>query len=424
MDIFVQKDSTCFPYRLKLNHHKIIKGVKQVQNNITTLLLGIQDVEVTAVLEERRLITIDCKPVHDRVCPHCGSTHAWVHDHREQVLRDAPMRRKHVLLRVKKTRYDCKDCGARFEAPLSFAAKGKQMTKRLIAYVVDAFRDIRSVSELAREVGISTTSIFRIVACLFVPRQRLPRVFCIDEFKGDSGGSKYQTTLADGEAHRIIDILPTRYGKDLAAYFSSIDRAERRGVEIFVSDMCGTFKGVRETFFPQSTHVIDRYHFIRQVHWALENVRKREQKRMTATERKWFKRSRSLLKKPAKDLTEAEKSLVATMLEKSDAIRTAYVLKEGFYTYVLSQKDKETASVALSKWMEEAKKGGQREWRYCLRAYTNWFEEITNSFDYPWSNGYVEGTHNKIKTVKRVAFGMQNFHHFRTKLLFVCSKDR
>ncbi|MFV1235909.1 ISL3 family transposase, partial [Klebsiella pneumoniae] len=113
---------------------------------------------------------------------------------------------------------------------------------------------------------------FRIVACLFIPRQRLPRVFCIDEFKGDSGGSKYQTTLADGEAHRIIDILPTRYGKDLAAYFSSIDRAERRGVEIFVSDMCGTFKGVKEAFFPQSTHVIDRYHFIRQVHWALENV--------------------------------------------------------------------------------------------------------------------------------------------------------
>ncbi|WP_215508723.1 hypothetical protein, partial [Peptoniphilus sp. EMRHCC_23] len=60
MDIFMQKDSTCFPYHLKLYHHKIIKGGKQVQNNITTLLLGIQDVEVTGVSEERRLITIDC----------------------------------------------------------------------------------------------------------------------------------------------------------------------------------------------------------------------------------------------------------------------------------------------------------------------------------------------------------------------------
>ena len=154
MDIFVQKDSTCFPYRLKLNHHKIIKGVKQAQNNITTLLLRIQDVEVTGVSEERRLITIDCKPIHDQVYPHCSSSHTWVHDHRIQVLRDAPMRRKHVLLRVKKIRYDCKECGARFEAPLSFATKGKQMTKRLIAYVMDAFRDICSVTELAKEVGV------------------------------------------------------------------------------------------------------------------------------------------------------------------------------------------------------------------------------------------------------------------------------
>ncbi len=145
---------------------------------------------------------------------------------------------------------------------------------------------------------------------------------------------------------------------------------------------------------------------------------------MTAMERKWFKRSRSLLKKPAQKLTAEEKDLVTTMLEQSEAIRTAYVLKEGFYSYVLSQKNKETAATALSTWMEEAKKGGQREWRYCLNAYTNWFKEITNSFDYPWSNGYVEGTHKKIKTVTRVAFGMRNFHHFRTKLLFVCSKDR
>ena len=324
-----------------------------MRNHITTLLLGIQDVEVTGVSEERSFIVIDCKPVHDRVRPYCGSSHAWVHDHREQVLRDAPMRRKHVFLRVRKTRYDCKGCGMRFEAPLSFAAKGKQMTKRLIAYVVDAFRDIRSVAELSKEIGISTTSIFRIVACLFVPRKRLPRVFCMDEFKGDSGGSKYQTTLADGEAKEIVDILPTRYGKDLDAYFSSIDRKERQGVEIFVSDMCGTFKGVKENFFPKSTHIIDRYHFIRQVHWALENVRKREQKRMTVTERKWFKRSRSLLKKPAKHLTEEEKNLVATMLEKSDAIRTAYILKECFYIYVLSQQ-KTSAMTALMQWMEEA----------------------------------------------------------------------
>lgn len=59
----------------------------------------------------------------------------------------------------------------RFEAPLSFAVKGKPMTKRLIAYVVDPFKDIRSVAGLSKEVGISTTSIFRIISCLFIPRK-------------------------------------------------------------------------------------------------------------------------------------------------------------------------------------------------------------------------------------------------------------
>lgn len=60
-------------------------------SHITRLLLGIQDVEVTGVSEDKSRIVIDCTLRHDRVCPHCGSSHAWVHDHREQVLRDAPM---------------------------------------------------------------------------------------------------------------------------------------------------------------------------------------------------------------------------------------------------------------------------------------------------------------------------------------------
>lgn len=72
---------------------------------------------------------------------------------------------------------------------------------------------------------------------------------------------------------------------------------------------------------------------------------------------------------------------------------------------------------------DDAERSGQKEWRYCLRAYRNWFDEITNSFDCPWNNGYVEGMHNQIKTVKRVASGMRNFHHFRIKILLVCAKD-
>ncbi|MGF0096565.1 transposase, partial [Peptoniphilus sp. SGI.035] len=42
--------------------------------------------------------------------------------------------------------------------------------------------------------------------------------------------------------------------------------------------MSNTFKSVKNKFFKDSIHIVDRYHFIRQVSWALENVRKRIQK--------------------------------------------------------------------------------------------------------------------------------------------------
>ena len=90
-----------------------------------------------------------------------------------------------------------------------------------------------------------------------------------------------------------------------------------------------------KTFFPNATIVIDRFHVVRYVTWALENVRKRIQKEMLPFKRKYFKRSRRIL----------------------------------------------------------------------------------NAFDFPYSNGFTEGTNNKIKVIKRKAYGFRNFENFRNRIL-------
>ena len=51
----------------------------------------------------------------------------------------------------------------------------------------------------------------------------------------------------------------------------------------------------------------------------------------------------------------------------------------------------------------------------------NWKPYILNMFDVPYSNGFTEGCNNPIKTLKRVAFGFRNFHHFRTRILLASS---
>lgn len=116
----------------------------QVNNN--TNLLGLEDLHLINVREEEKLITIEAEHIHERKCPYCGSNHNWVHDHRIQAIKDSPMRNKRVILKVKKTRYNCKTCGKRFEHSLSFIGKGRQMARRLTEYIVESIRETRSVS--------------------------------------------------------------------------------------------------------------------------------------------------------------------------------------------------------------------------------------------------------------------------------------
>ena len=61
---------------------------------------------------------------------------------------------------------------------------------------------------------------------------------------------------------------------------------------------------------------------------------------------------------------------------------------------------------------------GLPEFHDCTKAYHNWFNEILNSMDVPWSNSFIEGCNNKTKVLKRVCFGMRNFRNFKNRILF------
>jgi len=115
--------------------------------------------------------------------------------------------------------------------------------------------------------------------------------------------------------------LPTRDKNFLFSYFKSVPSKEKQGLKFFVSDMSNTFKSVKNRFFKPAIHIVDSYHFIRQVSWALENVRKRIQKDISSKLRKYFKRSRCLLTKPASKLTSDKAKKVSLMLGFSEDLK-------------------------------------------------------------------------------------------------------
>lgn len=170
--------------------------------------------------------------------------------------------------------------------------------------------------------------------------------------------------------------------------------------------------------FKNSKFVVDKYHWIRQVIWAFENVRKQEQKKFYKEYRKYFKRSKSLLTKRFEFLKDDEKAQVNVMLYKSENIRLAHILKEDFLK-ILECNNRNRAKKKLTEWVMYAQESGLKVFEKCATTMINWSTGILNSFDTKYTNGYIEGCNNKIKVLKRNAYGYRNFKRFRNRILHI-----
>ena len=288
-------------------------------------VLGLQGVEIKNIenTEKEIYIEVELKRRPHR-CPACGQETDRIHDYRRQSVKDIPAYGKAVFLLLRKRRYVC-PCGKRFFEENTFLSRYQRMTARKIAYAISSLRKCRSYTSVSEEHGVSVSTILRLFNHVRYPRPKhLPVALGIDEFKGNSGGEKFHCILTDLETGTVIDILKTRYKHELYDYFKKYSREERSKVRYFVSDMYKTYADVAKTWFPDAVHIIDKYHWVRQMSFAFERVRKAVQKKFSKTHRIYFKHSRKLLLKRWKDLQDEQKQQVNVMLYASAELSTAY----------------------------------------------------------------------------------------------------
>ena len=378
-----------------------------------TKILNLEDVIIRNVenAEDQMHVYLEL-PVTEHVCPKCGQKTTRIHDYRNQIIKDIPLGRK-TYIHLRKRRYVCAHCAKRFDERNSFLARYHRTTTRLVCAVITAFRKLQPATEIACHFDISTTTALRYFDLVHYHCRKLPQVLSIDEFKGNAGGEKYQCILTDADQKKIVDILPNRFENDLISYLKAFPNCS--DVKFFVTDMNPHFKSVAKSCFPQATIIADRYHVVRQVVWAMENVRKNEQKQLSEKLRKYFKRSKSLLNKPIDKLTDEEKEKLSLMLKIAPRLASAYRLKN--YFLLVMRADPNDAPKLLADWLFLAEGYELKEFQACIRAYHNWSTEILNAIRFPWSNGFTEGCNNKTKVLKRVCFGVRNFSRFRNRIL-------
>lgn len=390
-----------------------------MQNYTNTNLLNLKGVSIDEVVSFDDHIDVKLHSLYkEGLCPVCGYKTSRIHDYRLQRIQHTPIGLRKVFLFLRKKRFVCPHCQKRFYESLDFLAPYSRRTKDLHFFIQDQLKQVRSLSSIAKDLGLSSSCLTSYLKLAPKKCPNLPRVLSMDEFKGNAGGDKYQCILVDPIHHQVLDILPSRRKKALMDYFSSFPKEERRRVKYVVMDMSHLFYAVLKEFFPQATFIADKFHFARQVFWALENVRKTRQKTRDAKYRLYFKRSKSILRKKGSRLSPEEKEKLELMLWQDKEIKEAYLLKERFYD-VLDASSKEEARQALDKWLWVAKESGLKEFKASIRAYENWKEEILNAFSTGITNGQTEGFNNKIKVIKRVSYGYRNFENFKSRILMV-----
>ena len=149
----------------------------------------------------------------------------------------------------------------------------------------------------------------------------------------------------------------------------------------------------------------------------MEKVRKNEQNKLPKQHRIYFKKSRNLLMKRMEKLTPEEMDRLALMFEITPRLADAYRVKNDFLAVIRSKSSSE-GKPKLVDWLYSVEVMDLPAFHDCTKAYHNWFNEIINAMDVPWTNGYIEGCNNKTNVLKRISYGMRNFNNFRKRILF------
>ena len=320
-----------------------------------------------------------------------------------------------MIIVLNKRRYVCKHCGKKFYENFDFLCKYKRTTKRLNMNIFYDLCQIKSMKQIAKENFVSQYFVQNILDHTAAPTYSPTNIISIDEFRGNANGEKFQCILTDPIRKVILDILPTRNAVYLDNYFGKIK--DKSNILYVVMDMWKPYAQLARMHFKNATIIIDRYHFVRQVTWAIENVRKRIQKHLTKENRLFFKHSKKLLLTPKEKLSLEEQDLLYVMFNYNEELRNAYEFKIWFYEILNNSKTKESAKAELQEWITCVKESNIKEFKECIRCFTNWLDPICNGIILPYHNGYTEGKNNKIKVIKRISYGYRTEKNLRKRIL-------
>jgi len=195
------------------------------------------------------------------------------------------------------------------------------------------------------------------------------------------------------------------------AYVAQLPVEFTRGIEEVCIDMWRPYATAIAEKLPHAKLVTDRFHVMKLVNQELNALKKTLKKELPDEAKACHY---PLLKNEA-DLTEKQQGILEHVYEASPQLKEAHQLKEEFRTLFDKDHSLEQGAHELQKWIDKAEKA--RLFVDAVKTIKNWFHSIVNYFHHRTTNGPAEGINNKIKVIKRMAYGFRNFANFRLRIL-------
>jgi transposase len=355
-------------------------------------------------------------------CEACGSRDVRPRGQVERRFRSLPIGSRLTTVVFPIPRVACQACGVVRQVGVDFADPRRTYTKAFERYALELSRCM-TILDVARHLGVSWDIVKDIQKRDLSRRYAKPKLkglrrIAIDEIAVGKG-HRYLTVVLDLESGAVIFVGDGKGGDALKPFWKRLRRCKAK-VEAVAMDMSPAYHAAVSAYLPNARIVFDHFHVIKLFNDKLSGLRRSLYHRATAEQKKVLKGSRWLLLKAPENLDPErdEEARLEEALKLNKPLATAYYLKEDLRQF-WSQPGKTFAGAFLTDWVRRAEASGVQMLRQMARTLESHRAGLLAYYEYPISTGPLEGTNNKIKTMKRQAYGFRDQQFFKLKILAI-----
>jgi transposase len=354
------------------------------------------------------------------VCGQCGHTTDQLHDVTERWVRDLPILDAQTHLLVQRRRVLCPQCGPKLEK-LSWLEPYARVTWRLAESVAQlcAVLPIKHVAEFY-DLG---WDVVKRMDKAFLQRTVGPpalsnlEVLVMDEFAIQKG-HRYATVIVEPNTKRVLWVCRGRGREDIRPFFELLGAEGRQKLRAVVMDMNGAYEEEVRYQCPLTEIVYDLFHVVAKYgREVVDRVRVDEANRQESkAARKVIKSARWLLLRNKENIEkEADRVRLRELLDANKSLMTVYVLKDDLKELWDYRYEKPARSFWQS-WFGRAMRSGLEPLQNFARKLKDYLPGILAHCRWPLHTSLLEGINNKIKVIKRMAYGFRDDEYFFLKI--------